>query len=179
MLDVGLRSLPPVLTFSMTLPLAYWKGTSCSVVLFLRYTVLSDGTFQPGVSFLSYHREGGSWIPNQYGGGAGWPSDPIASPDSLSDLAGRHVVVCGGTVTDDPKPNYPAIIAAGRVSPEVAEISFVQGKRIQRRPVDSHFGAWVVCSDKWEPYAVLAYDGAGRMIGEVGGPPNLPQRTTG
>jgi hypothetical protein len=37
-LDHGLPALPDVLSYQMSVPVAFWKAASCSVVLFLKYS---------------------------------------------------------------------------------------------------------------------------------------------
>jgi len=155
-LDEGLPELPDVLTHTMWLPMAYWASTTCAAVLFLHYSKDTEDEFSPGVMFPVFVRDGISWrLASRWISGTGWGHDPITSPDSRG-LGRRSIVIGGGLSNEHPEPGEPAVIRHGRVSPEVTEISFVQGGETQRRPIDSHFGAWVVCTEKWEPFTIQA-----------------------
>lgn len=70
------------------------------------------------------------------------------------------------------------MIRAGRVSPEVTALAVIQDGREDRRPLRSHFGAWVVFLEQWSPYEINAVDHAGAVIGSTQGPPTLPSRRT-
>jgi hypothetical protein len=58
-------------------------------------------------------------------------------------------------------------IAHGRVAPTVAEIGLIQSGHEDRRPVDSHFGAWIVCTDQPAPFRVTAYDHVGTLLASI------------
>lgn len=84
-LNQGLPALPGVLTHEMAVPVAFWKATSCAVVLFLRYSYVhfpgdDDGTFRPSVTLGRFYREAGRWAAHKRWTGTGWSHDPIAEP---------------------------------------------------------------------------------------------------
>jgi hypothetical protein len=57
-------------------------------------------------------------------------------------------------------------IRHGRVAPAVTEIGLIQNGHEDRRPLESHFGAWVVWTD--EPsFHVTAYDNNGVMLADI------------
>ena len=94
----------------------------------------------------------------------------FADPRSLRDLDGQAIV--GGCAMSNPQagPGIPAAVMSGRVSPAVTSIALVQGDREDGRPLQSHFGAWVVCTEEWSPFQIDAVDDAGTVIGAVPGP---------
>jgi hypothetical protein len=51
----------------------------------------------------------------------------------------------------DVSPTSPGTVT-GRVSPAVTAIAVVHDGQEGRRPLASHFGAWVVCLEQWSPY---------------------------
>jgi hypothetical protein len=53
-----------------------------------------------------------------------------------------------GSSAADPAPGYPAIIAVGCVAPSVEQIALTQDGHEDRRPLESHFGAWIVCTER-------------------------------
>jgi hypothetical protein len=56
-IEHGLPGLPEVLTYQMSIPVAYWRAPSCAVVLFLRFEPW-DGKFWPKVTMGTYFRDG-------------------------------------------------------------------------------------------------------------------------
>jgi hypothetical protein len=65
-------------------------------------------------------------------------------------------------------------VMTGRVSPAVTHLTIIQNDREDRRELQSHFGAWVVCVDRWSPYRVNALDETGTILGSIAGP-RLPR----
>ncbi len=179
-LDHGLPEPPGVLTHTMSVPMAFWTTANCAVVLFLRYSEQPDEPPMPAATMGTYYRDGGRWRAHRYRVGTGWSHDPIASPGATRDLGDRALVVVGGGLTDRPRPGQAAVIRAGRASPAVTALAVIQDGLEDRRPLRSHFRAWVVCLERWSPYQINALDHAGAVIGSTQGPPTLPsQRTAG
>lgn len=165
----------------MSLPVAYWKATNCAVVLFLKYRRVhfpgdDDATFHPVVTMGTFYREAGRWAAHEWWGGTGWSHDPVADPGSLRDLDGRAIAGGSGSHKPDPEPGCPASVITGRVSPAVTRLALIQDDREERRELRSHFGAWVVCTERWSPYQINALDEAGTVLGHITGPPRLPSR---
>ena len=165
----GLPALPEVLTYEMSIPVAFWTSAACAVVLFLHYSRQSGGPADPVVSQVGYYRDGDGWRAHPHWTGHGWSHDPVGKPDDVRDLGGRAIVASGGSFTDRPRPGRPAITVTGRVSPAVTAIALVHDGQEDRRPLRSHFGAWVVCLEPWSPYQVKALDEAGAVIGSIQG----------
>ena len=172
-LDQGLPALPEVLTYQMSVPLAFWKATSCAVVLFLKYSHLDDHFYYPGVRIGSFYRDGDRWAAHRWWAGTGWSHDPVADPGGLRDLGGQAIAQGGGSHDPDAEPGWPASVITGRVSPAFTHLALVQDGREERRELQSHFGAWVVCTDKWSPYQVNALDETGAVVGHITGPPPI------
>jgi hypothetical protein len=167
-----------VLSYEMSVPLAFWKATGCAVVLFLGYSRLDDdGTVHPRVVMGNFYREGEEWAARPWWGGTGWSHDPVADPGSLRDLDGQAVVGGGGGFNPEPNPGFPAAVVTGRVSPAVTHLALVQGDVEDRRELRSHFGGWVVCTEKWAPYEINALDETGAVVGCITGPPRIPPMT--
>ncbi len=175
-LEHGLPELPGTLDYFQPIPVAYWKGEVCGTVLFLYY--LSDpkrGPFPCGF-FGTYVRNGGGWTPRE-----GWSPndgtridfDPITSPESVEyvrQLSGRfaydsEIHWTGAQHSTEPAEDEPAILVSGRHGPHVAEISFIQGDRVQKAKADGHFGLWIACTDRFEPYRIEAHDDSGAVVG--------------
>jgi hypothetical protein len=110
-LACGLPVLPDVLTYQMSIPVAYWKSAQCAVVLFLAFRKF-DGIQAPGMTMGTYFRGGERWSPHRMWGGLGWPYDPIAKPGYLGDLDGKAIGGIGGSRTAEPEPGHWSHISA-------------------------------------------------------------------
>src|SRR5215471_13872420 len=181
-LDHGLSALPEVLTRQMSVPVAFWKATSCAVVLFLRYSRVyfpgdDDVTFHPRATMGTFYRQADRWAAHNWWGGTGWSHDPVADPGSLRDLDGHAITGSGGSHNPSPPPGCPASVLTGRASPAVTHLALVQDDREERRELQSHFGSWVVCIETWSPYQINALDETGAVLGCITGPPQIPPMT--
>ncbi|HEY1914622.1 MAG TPA: hypothetical protein VGH27_03510 [Streptosporangiaceae bacterium] len=175
-LERGLPPLPDVLDYSMSIPVAFWTATGNAVVLFLQFSRQPEGTFNPAVTMMGYTRTDTTWSPNRHVVGVGWSHDPIAHPRDVRDLGGRAMVTGGGGYTDNPTPGRPAAVTVGRVGPTVTQIALIQDGVEDRRILHSHFGAWVVCVERWLPYKINALDSDGNTLASISGPPRLPSQ---
>jgi hypothetical protein len=82
----------------------------------------------------------------------------------------RRSVLTGLDVLDHGLPEPPGVLTHTMSVPMA----------LDRRPLRSHFGAWVVCLEQWSPYQINALDRAGAVIGSTQRPPTLPsQRSAG
>ena len=59
------------------------------------------------------------------------------------------------------------MIVHGRVGPTVTHLVLVQDGREDRRPLDSRFGAWVVCTGQASPFQIIALDENGSELGRL------------
>jgi hypothetical protein len=177
----GLPELPGHLSTDMSIPVSSWQASQCAVVLFLCY--LPDpmgGPPDPSALIATYSRQGGGWAAHTYAHAHGWSHDPVADPTSLYDLDGRMIAGGGsGTFNDKPAPGYPAAVVTGRVAPGVTALALIQDGHEDRRELRSHFGAWVVCTERWAPYQIHALDATGAVVGTITGPPRLPRSWPG
>jgi hypothetical protein len=177
-LDHGLPALRDVLSHQMSVPVAFWKATSCAVVLFLKYSRVyfpgdDDVTVHPGVTMGTFYREAA----HRWWGGTGWSHDPVADPGSLRDLDAQAIAGGSGSHNPSPQPGFPASVITGRVSPAVTHLALAQDDREERRELQSHLGAWVVCTEKWSRYQISALDETGTIMGSITGPPRIPPMT--
>jgi tetratricopeptide (TPR) repeat protein len=165
-LEHGLPPLPEVLDHRMAIPVAHWTALRCAVVLFLRFPRHGRDR-RTAVIMATFTRNQGQWNPDPHWHGTGWDHDPIASPGDLRELDGQALVVGGGSHTDTPAPGYPASIQLGRAAPAVTQIALVQEGREDRRPLDSRFGFWVVCTEQPTPFHVTALDDNGTVLADI------------
>jgi len=110
----------------------------------------------------TYSRTGAGWTRDPYSSGTFFDHDPIARPGDMRDLGGQPMTSGGSMhLQEQPPPGYPAAVVTGRVDPAVTQIAFIQDGHEDRRPLQSHFGAWVVCAERLGPFQVagLASDG--------------------
>jgi hypothetical protein len=171
-----LSPLPDVLDYAMAIPVAYWATSSCAVVAFVEFHRDRDDGFRPAMVLATFGAHDGTWRSHNHFAGVGWSHDPIACPDDRRDLGGQPVVTSGGAFTAAPAPGHPAAVVVGRAIPAVKHIAIVQDGMEDRRALRSHFGAWVVCVDRWSPYQINGLDSDGGILASVQGPPPLPSR---
>jgi hypothetical protein len=162
----GLPVLPDGLTHQMSFPVACWTATRSAVVMFLAFREI-EGEVLPVVITGTYVRAGQGWSASRTWAGAGWSHDPIGKPGSLRDLGGSAMVTSGGRFDPRPEPGYPVAVVRGRVAPGVTQIALIQDGREDRRPLESHFGAWVVCTEQPTDFEVTAMDDTGMVLGRI------------
>lgn len=178
-LEHGLLPLPDVLSYQMAIPVAYWKAEHCGVVLVLRFLGLRPGEPQPVAVRAIYSRAGdGTWKPPVHATifGGGFSHDPIADPGSQRDLGGSAMVYGGGSWGTEITPGYPAAIATGRASPEVRYLAVIKDGHEDRRPLHSHFGAWVICTEQPGPFEVAGFDESGNVLARIAQSVRAPRR---
>ncbi len=165
-LDHGLPALPDVLSYQMAIPVAYWAASRCAVVLFLQFS--RHGRDRSPMAFMAtFTRDQGQWKADSHWGGTGFGHDPIANPGDLRELDGRTMTVSGGSGSDHPVPGRLAAIWHGRAAPAVKQLALIQDDHEDRRPLDSHFGAWVVCTEQPSPFHVTALDQNGTLLADI------------
>jgi hypothetical protein len=175
-LEHGLPPLPEVLTYDMAVPVAYWTAECCAVVLILRFIRLGhDDRHAPLALIVEYSRgEDGGWVSPRHVVGGSFSHDPISSPDSMRDLGGNPMVHGGSSQAREVTPGRPASVVRGRAGPEVKYLASIKDGHEDRRPLESYFGAWVVCTEQPGPFDVVGRDASGVVLGvlEYGsGPP--------
>jgi hypothetical protein len=166
-LEHGLPPLPDVLAYEMAIPVAYWKAGPCAVVLVLHFSYLT-GEPTPMVMQVTYSRNGdGTWKTPTHVGGSSFSHDPIADPGGQRDLDGRSMVGGGGSWATEITPGYPASVVTGRAAPEIRYLAVVKDGHEERRPLESRFGAWVVCTEQPGPFDVVGFSEGGDVLARI------------
>lgn len=166
-LEDGLPALPERLSYQMAIPAAYWADGQCAVVLFLMFSG-GGGKPHPMGIMITYERGADGWTAHRHNAGTRFSYDPIASPDDPRYLDGRYMTVDGGSNATEVTPGHPAAVRTGGASRAVKYIALIQDGREDRRPLESHFGAWVVCTQSQSPFLVAGYDENGTLLTRVG-----------
>ena len=134
--------------------------------------------------FLQFHRHGREWHPSavmatftrEHGQWAAPASghwlgtgfhDPFTDPGDLRGLDGRPIVISGESHSDQPAPGRLAGIWHGTAAPVVQQIALIQDGHEDRQPLNSHFGAWVVCTESPAPSSVAAIGENGAVLGSI------------
>jgi tetratricopeptide (TPR) repeat protein len=152
----GLPPLPEPMTHRMAIPMAYWAARETAVVLFLRFHHLRR-TWQPTALMVTFTRQGGEWKPDTHWHGTSF-HDPFTDPGGRYGLSGRPIAYSGG---------LGEIIYHGTAAPAVKYLALIQDGHEDRRPLDNHFGAWVICAERPGQLAVAALDENGTTLAEV------------
>jgi tetratricopeptide (TPR) repeat protein len=146
-LEHGLPPLPQPLTHRMAVPMAYWAARETAVVLFLNFH-RHRRTWQPTALMATFTRQDGEWKPDTHWHGTSF-HDPFTDPGGLYGLAGRPITSSGGSGD---------IIRHGTAAPAVKYLALIQDGHEDRRSLDNHFGAWIICAEKPGQLAVAALD---------------------
>lgn len=163
-LEHGLPALPETLAYQMAIPVAHWTAGQCAVVLVLRFSKHGHEKPYPVAMQVTYSRGAAGWEPHSHAAGTGFSHDPVATPGDKRDLGGRAMVASGASEADQVTPGHPAFIATGRAAPAVKYLAVTQDGREDRRRLDSHFGAWVVCTEQPGPFEVAGIDENGTVL---------------
>jgi hypothetical protein len=97
----------------------------------------------------------------------GVPPERIARAGDVRDPDGRAIVTSGNCWSLRPAPGEPAMVEHGRVGPAIAQIALIQDGHEDCRPLESHFGAWVVCTEQASPFQVAALDKNGTVLASI------------
>lgn len=165
-LENGLPPLPDVLTYHMAFPVACWRARHHAVVLFLRFH-RHRREWEPVAVMARFSQEQGQWKANSHWPFTGFSHDPIADPGHLRDLRGRAMVVSGGGRKDAAAPGQLAATWHGRAAPSVKQIALIQDGHEDRQPLNSHFGAWIVCTEQPSPFHITAFDQNGTVLADI------------
>jgi hypothetical protein len=152
----GLPPLPEPLTHRMAIPMAYWAVRDTAVVLFLNFH-RHRRTWHPAALMATFTRQDGEWKPDTHWHGTSF-HDPFTDPAGLYGLAGRPITSSGGSGD---------LIRHGTAAPAVKYLALIQDGHQDRRPLDNHFGAWVICAKKPGQLAVAALDDNGTTLAEI------------
>jgi tetratricopeptide (TPR) repeat protein len=174
-LDHGLPALPETLSYHMAVPVAYWVAGQCAVVLVLHFSRDRRGTPDVTAWQLAYSRTPDGWTAPAHSHGTRFHHDPIASPGDRREMDGRPMTISSGSVASEATPGHPAVVAVGRAAPNVKYLAIIRDGREDRRPLESHFGAWIVCTEQLGPFEIAAIDENGAVLSSIshdGRPPD-------
>ena len=177
-LEHGLGPLPDVILPATTFPLAYWKSATFAAVVSLCYAPdLNDGINYPQSWHTRYERVDGEWC--SFGGadGTGGPNGwrgAVGPPGSIPAPEGKCIWL-GMHSTTSQTEGHPAHIVAGWHTSEVAHVSLAQKSGTEQCEAKGHYGAWIIGTERDEPWTVEAYDSSGQLLGSIDGP--RPQET--
>ena len=116
---------------------------------------------------VTFSRDQDSWEPDSHWHGTGAGHDPIANPGDLRELDGQAMVTGGGSHNDTPPPGHPAAIQTGRAAPTVTQIALTQDGHEDRRPLNTHFGFWVICTEQPSPFQIIGFDKNGTALAHI------------
>ena len=162
-LSHGLPELPEQLSYLMAIPVAYWTTQHRAVVLYLRFRP-EGRRHRPKLLHVTYTRTDDGWTADSHFIGMSCGLDPIANPGGPRELIGRAMVPGGSADT----------MLDGRASPAVKYIALIQDGQQDVRPLESHFGVWVVCTDQRTPFQVEGRDADGNVLGRISHEPGSP-----
>jgi len=125
-------------------------------VLFLRFH-RDRRTWHPMALTATFTRQDGQWTAE----GTHWHGtgfhDPFTDPGGLYSLGGEPIVYSSTSET----------IWHGTADASVKYLALIQEGHEDRRPLDNHFGAWIVRADKPGPFRVAAIDENGTPLAEI------------
>lgn len=155
-LENGLPPLPTVLTRHMAVPMAYWAARETAAGLFLRFH-RHRRAWDPWAIVATFTSQDGQWAAE----GTHWHGtdfhDPFTDPGGRYGLGGEAIVYSSTSDT----------IWHGTADASVKYLALIQDGHQDRRPLDNHFGAWIVRADKPGPFRVAAIDENGTTLAEI------------
>lgn len=170
-LEHGLPPLPARLSRHMAAPMAHWTAGDEAVVLFLHFRrhhrtwrPLALRAWNAWAVMATFTRRDGEWEADRRWHGSSF-HDPFTDPVGQRAIGGQDLVYSsssrgdGGTILD------------GIASPDVKYLALLQDGQEDRRPLDNHFGAWVIRTTKPGPFTVAAIDNNGTTVDRVQYPP--------
>jgi hypothetical protein len=160
----------------MAVPVAYWEAEQCAVVLVLMYSRHGHSEPEPMAASVIYTRgEDGTWKPPEFFSGSSFFHDPVRNRESTRDPDRTPMVYGGSSQALEVTPGRPAYIANGRAAPEVKYLAVVKDGCEDRRPLESHFGAWVVCTEQPGPFEVTGLNANGTVLARLPHPFHPPR----
>jgi hypothetical protein len=161
----------------MAIPVASWTAEHCGAVLILQFRPRGR-THEAHLNVLAFTRTDTSWArQNAASGGThfltmgtGHGYDPIANAGSWPDMRGTIMFASGRTYARPTAPGLPALLLHGHAAPAVKSIALIQDGREDVRPLESHFGAWVICTEYDSPLQVEGRDADGKALARISHP---------
>jgi TolA-binding protein len=155
-LENGLPPLPQPLTRRMAIPMAYWVARETAVVLFLNFH-RHRRSWHPAALMATFTRQDDEWKPDTHWHATSF-HDPFTDPGGRYGLDGRPIVTSGA---------LGDVIHHGTAAPAVRYLALIQDGHQDPRPLDNHFGAWVIRAENPGQLAVAALDETGTTIAEI------------
>jgi hypothetical protein len=87
----------------------------------------------------------------------------------MYEADGRRIWWGGRSQNTDATDGRPAHVVTGWHTPEVAHISLVQESGTVICEANGHYGAWVIGTERHDPWTIEARDGSGQLVGSIGG----------
>jgi hypothetical protein len=109
----------------------------------------------------------GTWKMPTHVAGSGFSYDPVADPGGQQDLDGQPMVGGGASWATEITPGHPASIVTGTAAPEVRYLAVIKDGHEDRRPLESHFGAWVACTEQPGPFEVIGIGEGGDVLARL------------
>jgi hypothetical protein len=166
-IEHGLPELPEQLTHQMRIPFCSWSAGCCAVVAFMQFSPgQQPGRMEASALKMPYFRQDGRWVPVPRQGflALSLGFDPVAGPDYGRRLDGSTITYCQFSHGDSHEPGQPASTVLGFASPDVKYLAVTQDGQQDYRPLQSHFGAYLVCVEKPGPFDVAAFDSDGQLL---------------
>lgn len=155
-LNQGLPLAPSIVTPGRGFVAARWVGREYGALLYLRWDF--QVPVQVECHMETYQRLSGEWVGMCDGGHSWWTSDPIARPDLPSSA-----VVFGGSLGCI-FGSVSIVGIPGICGTEVTWIEVDSASGIDRMPVESSVGAFVVAHDMLSEFVVRLGTSTGRTV---------------
>jgi hypothetical protein len=153
-LDNGLPELPATVMAGESVPVARWAGPCFGAVV---YVAWSTGSGDEGDALVSevrvFRRTKAGWQPSSGGGGTDWFDPPFVRP---AEIESNRVAV--GHLHASGSEGWRCCAVDGLVGAEAAYVEVADDDGVTVRPIESAFGAFVVCSDADRLAAVRVLD---------------------
>jgi hypothetical protein len=160
-LDNGLPPLPDGVDPGESVPVAQWVGPRFAAVLHIQWMWSEDHNDDSlSTETQVFVRRGQHWEIADGQGGSSWFDPPFERP---SRVGPRTVAIGHEFCATEPSRSCCAV--DGFVGSDAAHIEVEDADGMTRRPVESPFGAVIVCSDGAGDATFRVLDGDGRVLG--------------
>jgi hypothetical protein len=125
-------------------------------VLFLNFR-RHRHAWHPAAMRVTFTRQDGEWKADSHWHGGGF-HDPFTDHGGARSLGGSQIFYSGSS---------GGTILHGVAAPSVKYLALIQDGHEDRSPLDNHFGAWIVRTNKPGPFKVAAIDETGATLDEI------------
>jgi hypothetical protein len=161
-LDHGMPGLLPEPAPGESIPIARWAGAQFGAVVHVASHGATPGADDEGglVSEVQvYRRTGGSWEPSSGSGGTDWFDPPLSRP---AEIGPREVAILHMHSSGDDDWSCCAVV--GIAGLDAARVELHDAAGATAFPVESRFGAFIVCWNADEAVRVRVLDGDGQSM---------------